>query len=120
MSSTTLSSDNQKTVRTRVPADQRKWKRLPVSFPLFVSGTDERGKAFNILAIALNVSAGGLCLAIDHRIRPISPILVKMPLGNISKEKVTSDIHELHSVIVRTEHRERRRLLGVKFNQVLC
>ena len=49
--------------------ERRKWARLPLAIPVFVRSRDGKGKEFLEFATALNVSAGGMLVAI-RRILP--------------------------------------------------
>src|SRR5208282_6590375 len=44
--------------------ERRKWPRLPLAIPVFVRSRDDKGKEFLEFATALNVSAGGMLLAV--------------------------------------------------------
>jgi hypothetical protein len=44
--------------------ERRKWPRLPLAIPVFVRSRDDNGKELLEFATALNVSAGGMLLAV--------------------------------------------------------
>lgn len=54
-----------------VRRERRKSQRLPIAIPVFLRGLDGRGKAFIEFASAVNVSAGGMLVAV-RRILPVA------------------------------------------------
>jgi hypothetical protein len=59
--------------------ERRRWERLPLWIPVFVRGTDERGRRFLDFTSTLNVSAGGILLAVRRSLRPSSKLSVEVP-----------------------------------------
>ena len=53
--------------------ERRKWTRLPLAIPVFVRSRDEKGKEFLEFATALNVSAGGMLVAMRRAIASNRP-----------------------------------------------
>jgi hypothetical protein len=55
-------------VGERLVGERRAWPRLPLPIPVFVRGRDAQGKDFLEFATALNVSAGGMLVAIRRAV----------------------------------------------------
>ena len=66
-----------------VKLERRRWDRLPLAIPLFVRGTDPNGEAFLEFSTALNISAGGLLLAMRRDLDCGASISLETP-GSIS------------------------------------
>jgi hypothetical protein len=64
---------------TSQQSDRRKWARLPLAIPVFVRSFDEQGKESVEFATALNVSAGGMLLAIRRALPAIAQIQLEIP-----------------------------------------
>ena len=101
---------------TKVRGERRKWARLPLAIPVFVRSRDEKGKECLEFATALNVSAGGMLVAV-RRVLPLSaaisleipsaPLVALAPLPKASRN--------LRARALRTTHAEGYHLLGLKF-----
>jgi hypothetical protein len=63
--------------------DRRRWERLPLWIPVFVRGTDEQGRRFLDFTSTLNVSAGGILLAVRRSLRPSSQLSVEVPAAPV-------------------------------------
>ena len=59
--------------------ERRKWSRLPLAIPVFVRSRDDKGKEFLEFATALNVSAGGMLLALRKGLPAAAEILLEIP-----------------------------------------
>ena len=59
--------------------ERRKWARLPLAIPVFVRSRDGKGKEFLEFATALNVSAGGMLVAIRRALPAIAQIRLEIP-----------------------------------------
>src|SRR6202795_532687 len=64
---------------TRTGTERRKWARLPLAIPVFVRSRDDKGKEFLEFATALNVSAGGMLLAVRRVLPPSDAVLLEIP-----------------------------------------
>jgi PilZ domain len=103
--------------RARQP-ERRKWARLPLAIPVFVRSRDEEGTEFLEFATALNVSAGGMLVAV-RRIMPSS--------GNLNLEIPSSPVaalmprgaRSLRARTLRTTAGDGYYLLGLKFSRPL-
>ncbi len=96
----------------------RKWPRLPIAFPVFVRSTDESGKTSMEFATAINVSAGGVLLAL--RRSPTSRHLaLEIPVYPGALPDGQNLIRFIEGDVVRTERRDRYSLVGMKFDTPL-
>jgi PilZ domain-containing protein len=101
-------------------AERRKWIRLPLAIPVFVRTHDDKGKEFLEFATALNVSAGGMLVAV-RRVLPGSRLIQleipSAPLAALATLPKTS--RNLRAKALRTTHAEGYHLLGLKFARPL-
>src|SRR5881409_372158 len=65
-------------------AERRKWARLPLAIPVFVRSRDSKGKEFLEFATALNVSAGGMLVAIRRLLPAIAQIRLEIPSAPVA------------------------------------
>ena len=59
--------------------ERRRWNRIPLTIPLFVRRTDPNGRQLIEFATALNVSAGGVLLALRHDLGYGEMVLLEIP-----------------------------------------
>ena len=64
--------------------ERRKWPRLPLAIPVFVRSRDDKGKEFLEFATALNVSAGGMLLAVRKGLPAAAEVLLEIPSAPMS------------------------------------
>ena len=97
-------------------AERRKWARLPLAIPVFVRSRDEKGKEVLEFATALNVSAGGMLVAV-RRVLPSSPqILLEIPSAPLAAlAALPPASRNLRAKALRSSHAEGYYLLGLKF-----
>ena len=100
---------NAKTVR----GERRKWSRLPLAIPVFVRSRDDKGKEFLEFATALNVSAGGMLLAVRRLLRPSAPISLEIPSAPLASLPRAS--RTLRAKALRVSHADGYCLMGLKF-----
>jgi PilZ domain len=59
--------------------ERRRWDRIPLAVPLFVSAKDAEGKGFSDLTVARDIGGGGLVFA-THRTIPLrTKVAVQLP-----------------------------------------
>jgi hypothetical protein len=100
--------------------ERRKWTRLPLAIPVFVRSRDEKGKEVLEFATALNVSAGGMLVAVRRVLSSSAPVLLEIPsapLAALATLPVSS--RNLRAKALRTTHAEGYHLLGLKFSRPL-
>src|SRR5205807_3172225 len=68
----------------RSRSERRKWARLPLAIPVFVRSRDSKGKEFLEFATALNVSAGGMLVAIRRALPAIANISLEIPSAPVA------------------------------------
>jgi PilZ domain len=104
----------------RLGGERRKWARLPLAIPVFVRSRDEKGKEVLEFATALNVSAGGMLVAV-RRVLPSSPqVLLEIPSAPLAATAALPPAsRNLRAKAVRSVHADGYYLLGVKFSRPL-
>lgn len=100
--------------------ERRKWARLPLAIPVFVRSRDSKGKEFLEFATALNVSAGGMLIAIRRVLPPIAQLRLEIPSAPITAmAPLPQAARTLHAKTLRTSSAEGYYLLGIKFSRPL-
>src|SRR5215813_2987810 len=101
-------------VRTR--GERRKWTRLPLAIPVFVRSRDEKGKEFLEFATSLNVSAGGMLVAIRRTLPAITQIRLEIPSAPVAAMALRQRAaRTLNAKTLRTTPGDGYYLLGLKF-----
>ena len=100
--------------------ERRKWSRLPLAIPVFVRSRDEKGKEFLEFATALNVSAGGMLVAVRRMLSPSAQIQLEIPSAPVAALAVLPGVsRSLRAKALRTTPAEGYYLLGLKFSRPL-
>ena len=103
----------------RPRSERRKWSRLPLAIPVFVRSRDEKGNEFLEFATALNVSAGGMLIAL-RRILPFRrPIQLEIPSSPVALSMMPRVSRSLRARALRHTPAEGFYLLGLKFSRPL-
>lgn len=101
-------------------SERRRWDRLPLAIPVFVCGTDERGKQFREFTTALNIGAGGALLATRRYLPVSSRISLEIPTAPLPRVGVGADfVRSLPARLVTVTHSEQCYLCGLKFARPL-
>lgn len=101
--------------------ERRKWARLPLAIPVFVRSRDSKGKEFLEFATALNVSAGGMLIAIRRVLPPIAQLRLEIPSAPVTAlSPLPQAARTLHAKTLRTTSAEGYYLLGIKFSRPLA
>ena len=96
--------------------ERRSWQRLPIAIPMFVRGTDEKGKEFLEFTTVLNISAVGALLAIRRNIPLSSLVLLEIPSAPLPEMGASPQIvKKLSAQIVRVTHLAECDLWGLEF-----
>jgi len=107
-------------IRRKVEKERRKWTRLPLAIPVFVRSRDEKGKEFLEFATALNVSAGGVLVAVRRSLPPSAQVLLEIPSAPLAATAaLPRAARTLRARTVRVSHAEGYHLLGLKFSRPL-
>jgi hypothetical protein len=104
----------------RPEGERRKWPRLPLAIPVFVRSRDEKGKELLEFATALNVSAGGMLLAVRRVLPSAADILLEIPSAPLAAlASLPRASRNLRARSLRSTHAEGYHLLGLKFSRPL-
>lgn len=104
----------------RPVSERRKWSRLPLAIPVFVRSRDSKGKEFLEFATALNVSAGGMLVAVRRVLPAIAQIRLEIPSAPVAALALLPRAsRNLRAKALRTTPAEGYYLLGLKFSRPL-
>ena len=104
----------------RPATERRKWPRLPLAIPVFVRTRDGKGKEFLEFATALNVSAGGMLVAVRRVLPPVAEIRLEIPSAPVAALALSSTAsRNLRAKALRTTPAQGYYLLGLKFSRPL-
>jgi hypothetical protein len=104
----------------RGDAERRMWPRLPLAIPVFVRSHDGKGNEFLEFATALNVSAGGMLLAV-RRVLPLTKLIrLEIPSAPVAALALLPRVaRHLQARALRNTPAEGYYLLGLKFSRPL-
>ena len=105
--------------RTVSVAERRGWDRLPISIPFFVRGKNSEGEEFLEFATALNLSAGGVLLAMRRYLDPGTEISLEIPVALVNKAQLPRSVSLLHATVLRCTADRQYFLLGLQFDEPL-
>jgi hypothetical protein len=101
-------------------ADRRQWPRLPLAIPVFVRTQSETEKEFLEFATALNVSAGGMLVAVRRPIPSSARVLLEIPSAPLAALAALPRVaRNLRAKVLRMQHGEGFNLIGLKFSRPL-
>lgn len=101
--------------------ERREWPRLALAIPVFVRTRDEQGKELLEFATALNVSAGGMLVAVRRVLPPAALIQLEIPSAPMAAlTAATSASRNLRAKALRSTHEDGYYLLGLKFSRPLA
>src|SRR5499427_9826626 len=105
-------------VRSR--SERRKWARLPLAIPVFVRSRDDKGKEFLEFATSLNVSAGGMLVAVRRVLPAVAQIRLEIPSAPVAALALLPRAsRNLRAKALRTTPAQGYYLLGLKFSRPL-
>jgi hypothetical protein len=100
--------------------ERRRWSRLPLAIPVFVRTRDGKGNEFLEFATALNVSAGGMLLAVRRILPRSSLIRLEIPSAPVAALALLPPVsRNLRAKALRNTPAEGYYLLGLKFSRPL-
>ena len=100
----------------RSRTERRKWARLPLAIPVFVRSRDGKGKEFLEFATSLNVSAGGMLVAIRRTLPAVTQIRLEIPSAPVAAMALLPRAaRTLNAKTLRTTPANGYYLLGLKF-----
>jgi hypothetical protein len=98
-------------------AERRKWPRLPLAIPIFVRSRDQN-KEFLEFATALNVSAGGMLVAVRRALPAYTEVSLEIPSAPLAAFATAPAVaRNLSGKILRTEHTQTYNLIALKFSR---
>jgi hypothetical protein len=101
-------------------AERRRWPRLPLAIPVFVRSRAESDQGFLEFATALNVSAGGMLVAIRRSIPSAAQVSLEIPSAPLAALASLPNVtRNLHAKVLRMQHGQGYHLMGVKFSRPL-
>lgn len=101
-------------------ADRRQWPRLPLAIPVFVRSQSETDKEFLEFATALNVSAGGMLVAVRRSVPSAAQVLLEIPSAPLAALAALPRVaRNLRARVLRMQHGEGYNLIAVKFSRPL-
>jgi len=104
-------------VPPKIPAEERRrWPRLPLAIPVFVRSRLEQEKEFLEFATALNVSAGGMLVAVRRSLQDAAEVSLEIPSAPLAAlATFPKAARALRAKVLRTEHADTYNLVGLKF-----
>ena len=104
----------------KLESERRKWARLPLAIPVFVRTRDDKGKEFLEFATALNVSAGGMLVAVRKTVPLVGHIELEIPSAPVAALAMMPRVsRNLRAKALRTTPADGYYLLGLKFSRPL-
>ena len=101
--------------------ERRKWPRLPLAIPVFVRTRDGKGKEFLEFATALNVSAGGMLVAVRRVLPALAQVSLEIPSAPVAALALMPQTsRNLRAKALRTTPAQGYYLLGLKFSRPLA
>ncbi len=102
------------------PIERRRWPRLPLAIPVFVRSwldSDSQKESLEF-ATALNVSAGGMLVALRRALPASAEISLEIPSAPFATlASLPHAAHKLPAKILRTQLGSSYALVGLKFVQ---
>jgi c-di-GMP-binding flagellar brake protein YcgR len=104
----------------RAGTERRKWPRLPLAIPVFVRSHDGKGDDFLEFATALNVSAGGMLVALRRLLPSRRQVQLEIPSAPVAASALLPRVaRNLRAKALRNTPGEGFYLLGLKFSRPL-
>ena len=101
-------------------AERRRWPRLPLAIPVFVRIRLDEDKEYLEFATALNVSAGGMLVAVRRSLPAAAEVSLEIPSAPLAAMSALPPASRtLRAKVLRTEHAEAYNLVGMKFSRPL-
>jgi hypothetical protein len=101
-------------------SERRRWPRLPLAIPVFVRSQDGKEKEFLEFATALNVSAGGMLVAVRRSLPISTQILLEIPSAPLATlAALPRAARSLRAKALRLVRAEGYNLVGIKFSRPL-
>ena len=93
---------------------------MPLAIPVFVRSRAESDQEFLEFATALNVSAGGMLVAIRRAIPSAAQVSLEIPSAPLAALASLQNVtRNMRAKVLRMQHGEGYNLVGVKFSRPL-
>ena len=100
--------------------ERRRWSRLPLAIPVFVRSHDGEGKDVVEFATAVNVSAGGMLVAVRRALPAVAQVRLEIPSSPVGAlSPVPEAARLLEAKTMRSTPADGYYLLGLKFSRPL-
>jgi hypothetical protein len=100
--------------------ERRRWPRLPLAIPVFVRSQTEDDKEFLEFATALNVSAGGMLVAVRRSIPSSAQVSLEIPSAPLAALAALPRVaRNMRAKVLRMQHGEGYNLVALKFSRPL-
>jgi PilZ domain len=97
-------------------SERRRWPRLPLAIPVFVSGVEKKGEKFQEFCTLLDESAGGALLAIRKSLRRGCVVSLLIPIPEVTRQlALVRNKRKLRARVVRSALWELCNLYGLQF-----
>lgn len=107
------------TVKTAA-GERRRWPRLPLAIPVFVRSPGEADRELLEFATALNVSAGGMLVAVRRPVPKLAQVSLEIPCAPLAAmTALAKATRTLRARVLRMHHGEGYNLVAVKFARPL-
>ena len=104
----------------RPVSERRRWSRLPLAIPVFVRSRAGNGKEVLEFATTVNVSAGGMLIAVRRALPAISQLRLEIPSAPVAAlAQLPKATRTLQAKTLRTTPAAGYYLLGLKFSRPL-
>ena len=101
--------------------ERRRWPRLPLAIPVFVRSHADGEKESLEFATALNVSAGGMLVAVRRSLASAAQVSLEIPSAPLAAvASLPAVIRNLRAKVLRMEHGQGYNLIGLKFSRPLA
>jgi c-di-GMP-binding flagellar brake protein YcgR len=101
--------------------ERRRWPRLPLAIPVFVRSHAEAEKEFLEFATALNVSAGGMLVAVRRSLPSSAQVSLEIPSAPLAAlAELPAVTRNLRAKVLRMQHGEGYNLIALKFSRPLA
>jgi c-di-GMP-binding flagellar brake protein YcgR len=101
--------------------ERRRWPRLPLAIPVFVRSHAEAEKEFLEFATALNVSAGGMLVAVRRSLPSAAQVSLEIPSAPLAAlAELPAVTRNLRAKVLRMQHGEGYNLVALKFSRPLA
>ena len=101
-------------------ANRRRFQRLPLGIPVFIRSRGQSEREILEFATALNVSAGGMLVAVRHSLASATQVSLEIPSAPVSATVgLPSVVRSLRAKVMRTQAEQGYNLLGLKFSRPL-